>query len=240
MKKSKIIYKRINQYVTLYNDINDELPQLKYLDYCIDGEGVHTSDVNCLSGCACTDCFTTQSECSCFNENCDIVNAIIAPYDKNGKIMYASSRAIYECNKLCKCSSNCYNRVVQRGMKFLLEIYKTHSKGWAVRAGEDIPKGHFVSEYVGEIITEKEANKRTYSLSYHYMLDTIEQNSAPYCIDAMVCGNVSRFINHSCNPNLENYQIFIDDLNPHKPRIAFFARRDIKKEKKFLSIIDIL
>jgi len=61
------------------------------------------------------------------------------------------------------------------------------------------------------------------------MLDTIEQNTAPYCIDAMAFGNVSRFINHSCNPNLENYQIFVDDLNPHKPRIAFFAKRDIKK-----------
>jgi len=41
-------------------------------------------------------------------------------------------------------------------------------------------------------------------------------------------GNCSRFVNHSCDPNMQNYQVWIENLDRRLPRIAFFARRDIK------------
>lgn len=95
---------------------------------------------------------------------------------------------VYECNYSCRCSRSCQNRVLQNGVQVKLEVFKTEKKvlfffslffslflviissrsilshvcsqGWAVRAREAIPSGTFVCEYVGEVIDEKEADKR--------------------------------------------------------------------------------
>lgn len=48
-----------------------------------------------------------------------------------------------------------------------------------------------------------------------------------FCIDAKLYGNFSRFINHSCHPNLHPVKVFIDHHDLRFPRIAFFAKRDI-------------
>lgn len=44
---------------------------------------------------------------------------------------YLESRnPIYECNELCKCGSNCKNRLVQKGRTVPLEIFKTSKRGF--------------------------------------------------------------------------------------------------------------
>lgn len=110
------------------------------------------------------------------------------------------------------------------------QIFKTRDKGWAVRTRVPIPKGRFVCEYIGEIISSEEAEQRgkTYDknkCSYLYDLDMVDKEncfvygtrSCSICsrhlrIDAYKYGNVSRFINHSCDPNLQNYQVFLDEI----------------------------
>ena len=74
------------------------------------------------------------------------------------------------------------------------------------------------------------------------------QDSETYCIDAARYGNVSRFINHLCEPNVipvkvrqccnlsfplhfsNNFflQVFVDHQDLRFPRICFFASKDIK------------
>lgn len=49
-----------------------------------------------------------------------------------------------------------------------------------------------------------------------------------YFIDATKEGNVSRFINHSCDPNLFIQNVFTDSHDPAFPVIAFFTRRALK------------
>ncbi|XP_029985608.1 histone-lysine N-methyltransferase SETDB2 [Sphaeramia orbicularis] len=49
-----------------------------------------------------------------------------------------------------------------------------------------------------------------------------------YFIDATKEGNVSRFINHSCEPNLFIQNVFTDSHDPAFPVIAFFTRRALK------------
>lgn len=85
-------------------------------------------------------------------------------------------------------------------------------------------------EYVGEIITSEEAERRgqiydrqgaTYLLDLDYLEDV-------YTLDAAYYGNISHFVNHSCDPNLQVYNVFIDNLDERLPRIAFFATRTIR------------
>lgn len=76
-----------------------------------------------------------------------------------------------------------------------------HGKG--VFAVQDIAEGETLIEYVGEIISWEEAQRRhphdpndpNHTFYFHVDDDRV--------IDAKVGGNSSRWINHSCDPNCE-------------------------------------
>lgn len=54
-----------------------------------------------------------------------------------------------------------------------------------------------------------------------------EKNDCAYSIDATTFGNVSHFINHSCDANLAIYAVWIDCYDANLPTLALFASRDI-------------
>ncbi|KAH6774682.1 hypothetical protein C2S51_013086 [Perilla frutescens var. frutescens] len=161
------------------------------------------------------------------------------PYDERGRIILEEGYLVYECNQRCCCSRACQNRVLQNGVQVKLEIFKTERKGWAVRAREAILRGSFVCEYIGEVIDEKEANERrnrcgTEGCRYFYEIDArindmsrLIEGQVPYVIDATNYGNVSRYINHSCSPNLVNHQVLIESMDSKLAHIGFYASRDI-------------
>ncbi|KAM3363600.1 histone-lysine N-methyltransferase SUVR5 isoform X2 [Capsicum galapagoense] len=161
------------------------------------------------------------------------------PYDERGRIILEEGYLVYECNQWCSCDKSCQNRVLQSGVCVKLEIYKTETKGWAVRAREAILRGTFVCEYVGEVLDEKEANKRRnrygaegcrYFLEIDAHIDDMSrliEGQSPYVIDATNYGNVSRYINHSCSPNLVNYQVLVESMDNQLAHIGFYASRDI-------------
>lgn len=49
-----------------------------------------------------------------------------------------------------------------------------------------------------------------------------------YCIDARYYGNISRFLNHMCEPNLFACRVFTTHQDLRFPHIAFFASENIK------------
>lgn len=57
----------------------------------------------------------------------------------------------------------CKNRVVQNGIKIPMEIFECDEKekGWGVKALTKLPKGTFIAEYTGEILTDYESDRRT-------------------------------------------------------------------------------
>src|SRR5918999_4841664 len=96
----------------------------------------------------------------------------------------------------------------------VLRRSKIHGRG--VYARKDIPKGTRLIEYTGEHITNAEADRRydDESMAKHHTFLFILNSRT--CIDAAVGGNVSKYINHSCDPNcvawIEGRHIWIDAL----------------------------
>lgn len=77
-------------------------------------------------------------------------------------------------------------------------------KGWGLSAGEFIPKGSFVMQYIGEVFNLNSEVGRERCIEYQsstctYMMKTIGND----VIDPTNKGNLARFMNHSCDPNCE-------------------------------------
>jgi len=126
------------------------------------------------------------------------------------------------------------NRELQKGLHVELEVFKTEERGWGVRTLEQIPRGKFVLEYVGEMLTEGEVSKRglvypEYSSSYLFNLDhpavPLEDQLV---LDGFKMSNVGRFINHSCEGNLSIYRVYTETLDERIFRIGLYAGRDIE------------
>ncbi|XP_065203439.1 histone-lysine N-methyltransferase SUV39H2-like [Planococcus citri] len=155
-------------------------------------------------------------------------NRVVVPYDEKGKSLKRYPK--FECNDLCKCDASCPRRVVQKGSNVKLEIFRTFSGyGWGVRTLEAIEKGTFVCRYAGEILLWEEANKRT---CHEYLFDIIfgidpDIGHPKYTVDAYRYGNISRFVNHNCKPNLSVEVVYIENISLGLGEICFFAAQDI-------------
>lgn len=224
------------------NTIDEEKPppftyttQMIYPDWC------HPVP---SKGCDCTNICSDSGKCSCAAKNGGEI-----PYNHNGAIVEVKP-LVYECGPACKCPPSCYNRVSQKGIIFQLEIFKTESRGWGVRSLNSISSGSFICEYVGELLEEKEAEKRTGNDEYLFdignnsnekslwdclstlMPDTQSTScgvveDGGFTIDAAQYGNVGRFINHSCSPNLYAQNVLYDHEDKRIPHIMLFAAENI-------------
>uniref|UniRef100_A0A674ERH1 Euchromatic histone-lysine N-methyltransferase 1b n=1 Tax=Salmo trutta TaxID=8032 RepID=A0A674ERH1_SALTR len=178
---------------------------ITHLQYCV-----------CKDNCTSSSCMCGQLSLRCW-------------YDKNGRLLPEFYREepplIFECNHACSCWRTCKNRVVQNGLRVRLQLFRTSRMGWGVRTLQEIPQGTFVCEYVGEIISDAEADVREND-SYLFNLDS--KVGDVYCIDARFYGNISRFINHMCEPNLFSCRVFTAHQDLRFPHIAFFACETIK------------
>ncbi|CAI5733003.1 unnamed protein product [Peronospora destructor] len=131
--------------------------------------------------------------------------------------------ALVECVAgYCKSGDQCDNMRIQRGVMPSTQLFKCGKKGLGMKLLEDIKAGSFVSEYMGEIVTEQEYHMRRvlyHNEKHRYMMVL----SGGEVIDATRMGGWARFINHSCNPNcrVEKW-----DVNSEE-RCAIFALRDI-------------
>ena len=107
-----------------------------------------------------------------------------------------------------------------------MEIFKTAYKGVGLRTLAEIPGETFVMEYVGEVLDEKKFRKRAkkYSKDDHQHFYFMALSSEHF-IDASNKGNISRFINHSCNPNAETQKWTVNG----ELRVGFFSKRTIGK-----------
>lgn len=102
-------------------------------------------------------------------------------------------------------------------------------RGFGLFACEDVKKLTFVCEYAGEVVGVSEAGRRLGSgdggMNYLIVLrEHCATGVVLTCVDPRCMGNVGRFANHSCDPNLLMVPVRVDNSIP---RLALFARRDI-------------
>lgn len=155
-----------------------------------------------------------------------------------------SREPIYECHEGCNCSPQCPNRVVERGRTVPLQIFRTPDRGWGVRCPVDIKKGQFVDRYLGEIITSEEADRRRAESKisrrkdvYLFALDKFSDPDSlepllaapPLEVDGEWMSGPTRFINHSCEPNMRIFARVGDHADKHIHDLALFAIRDIPR-----------
>ncbi|NXD05944.1 SETMR methyltransferase, partial [Nothocercus nigrocapillus] len=176
-------------------------------------------------GCSCLTCAVPA--CSCLRHGENYSNSCIRPaHDEEG-----FARPVFECNAMCRCGESCPNRVVQRGLQFRLEVFKTAKKGLGLRTLQFIAKGRFVCEYAGEVLGFNEARRRIQAQTpedSNYIIAVREHlhngQIMETFIDPTHIGNVGRFLNHSCEPNLFMVPVRVDSM---VPKLALFAATDI-------------
>ncbi|XP_053669396.1 uncharacterized protein LOC128719784 [Anopheles marshallii] len=206
------------------NDRQLSVPKFKYIrsNVQIDSRITIEPDARNMPVCSCVDsCTSTQSECLCSERTW---------YTNDGRLMndfnYLDPPTVIECGDLCDCNRRlCRNRVVQHGLLIPLQLCYIPGKAWGVRTMLPIPKGSFLVEYVGEILSDEAANHR---LDDSYLFDL----GNGFCIDASAYGNVSRFFNHSCQPNVSPVSVYYDHKDQRHPRVALFACRDIEAQEE--------
>ncbi|OAY64701.1 Histone-lysine N-methyltransferase, H3 lysine-9 specific SUVH4 [Ananas comosus] len=177
-----------------------------------------------VAGCNCEGDCSDPRICDCAK-----LNGSDFPYvfTKDGGRLVEAKSMVFECGANCGCSINCINRTSQQGLKYRLEVvFRTPKKGWGVRSWDTIPPGAPVCEYTGILRRSDEADSALEN-NYIFEIDCVEtlkgvdgrekragdwsflvnpedKNAEvpEYCIDASPVGNIARFINHSCQPNL--------------------------------------
>lgn len=205
--------------VTIVNDVDFKHPpsDFIYISTPIYGKDAPQQDPRSTIGCGCA-----SDSCGA---NCPCSGSY-----RNGLLLVSNSRILRECNSRCPCGPQCPNRLVQRGRQYSLTIYYISPFiEWGVRADTFIPKNSFIEEYVGEIITMEESFLK---LDHEYMfdldIDCEYGEESAFTVDARRYGNATRFINHSCDPNLRVLAVVIDCQDTRLHGIAFFTARDIQ------------
>ncbi|KAL1553915.1 Histone-lysine N-methyltransferase, H3 lysine-9 specific suvh1 [Salvia divinorum] len=185
-----------------------------------------------FSGCRCLGgCQPGDSSCPCNQRNDGLL-----PYSSAG-VLLTTKPVIHECGQSCQSPPNCRNRISQAGVKFRLEVFKTKNRGWGLRSWDPIRAGSFICEYAGDIVKVtasdfENANDDNYIFDagrYYEPLERVyDSNSSkkapfPLVISAKSNGNVSRFMNHSCSPNVFWQPVLRESNSGVCLHIAFFA-----------------
>lgn len=180
-----------------------------------------------------------ENTCNCESYNCltCVHGSSYVLDERTGERVICFDRhsdLIYECSHLCKCKvDRCHNRVVQFGPRKHLKVVNSHifkSKGVITMA--DIPKGAFICEYAGELLTHSEAikrldeNERNNKMNYilflkeHCLISGVEDDKElTTIVDPSRKGNIGRYLNHSCEPNCQIFSVRIDSPLPKIGRI---------------------
>ncbi|XP_048433651.1 histone-lysine N-methyltransferase, H3 lysine-9 specific SUVH4 isoform X2 [Pyrus x bretschneideri] len=205
------------------------------------------------TGCNCKGSCTDPKTCACTMLNGDDFPYV----QRDGGRLIEAKDVVFECGPKCGCGLSCINRTSQRGLKYRFEVFRTPMKGWAVRSWDFIPSGAPVCEYIGVIrrtedvdsalenyyifdmdclqtmkgLDGRERRSQAVSIPAVHSLERPDDQSSDsgpeFCIDAGSTGNIARFINHSCEPNLFVQSVLSSHHDLKLARVMLFAADNI-------------
>ena len=114
-------------------------------------------------------------------------------------------------------------RQLKKTVKTMVDVYRSDIHGRGLFAKRDIEAQEMVIEYSGQLIRSELTDKREKMYEkqnigcYMFRIDRHD------VIDATMCGNAARFINHSCDPNCYSKIVVVDGVK----KIVIFAARQI-------------
>ena len=134
-----------------------------------------------------------------------------------------------ECNpETCPAGDKCENQRLQKAEFPILEAVKTQHKGFGVRTKEQIKEGRMISEYVGEVIDEKELDQRLKESNKNECNFYYLQLGPDHYVDARNIASLSRFFNHSCDPNCTTEKWSVNG----EIRIGILTLRDVSIDEE--------
>ncbi|KAJ5767211.1 uncharacterized protein N7511_004827 [Penicillium nucicola] len=218
----------------------------EFINDYIDRPGVFRVQEEYNFGCSCDDGKCSILSCDCLDQEKDSEDRIVTYGESNDRPGFivasreflARKALIMECNSLCSCLDNCWNHVVQKGRTVRLQIFDAGARGFGLRSPDPIVTGQFIDRYLGEVITKNEADDResliegshnqSYLFSLDWYVDDDDSEEQMNVIDGRKFGSVTRFINHSCNPNCKIVPVQTTSHADTKVyTLAFFALRNI-------------
>lgn len=131
------------------------------------------------------------------------------------------------CSGSCPAAKGCRNvSFHRRRSPKMTPFFTPDQRGWGIRVDEPVRKGSFVIEYVGEIIDRDILDARLKRMdrensTEYYMMELTND----LLVDAKFKGNLSRFINSSCDPNCQT-QKWTDPVTG-QTHVGIFAIQDI-------------
>lgn len=140
----------------------------------------------------------------------------------------------YLCHpKHCPCGERCTNVQFGKRKAIRTDVHWYGPRGYGLRALERIPKDHFIDEYRGEVISYNEMVRRVRDHykdtgNYYFLM---YDAPAGEMLDGGLRGNITRFANHSCDPNCKIQKWLVcgtDEQRAGEFQVALFAKRDIE------------
>ncbi|XVF06444.1 hypothetical protein REPUB_Repub06bG0048700 [Reevesia pubescens] len=264
-----------NVKISLVDEIgNQDLPKFTYMrDNVYQDAYVHISlarvaDEHCCSGCS-GDCLSVPIPCACAHETGGefaytpegqlreeflrtCISMKLAPQLHH--FVYCQdcplerSKNEHKPEKLWKSSSTERNCTQIAGK--ILQVFLTREgKGWGLKTLQDLPKGTFVCEYVGEILTNTELYERNMKGSgrerhtYPVTLDAdwgserVLKDEEALCLDATFCGNLALFTTRDVRASEELTWDYGIDFNDREHPVKAFQCccgsefcRDVKRK----------
>ncbi|KAL3800053.1 hypothetical protein ACHAW5_003701 [Stephanodiscus triporus] len=207
--------------------------------FCTKHCGYANKSPNFFRGCACKagDCRTNACPCYAARRECDpdLCRTCLACCDPPGAPATGDGQ---------RCRND--NISMRRHTHTLIAESDIKEAGFGLFTKRSLKKGDFVLEYVGELISQEEAERRgviydkmnmrsvrneygtALLLVYQCNIIYLFNLSSDLVIDATRKGNKARYANHSSTPNIEPRTVFVNG----DQRIGFYAKHDIDAQSE--------